>query len=213
MDSAESVKILLVEGVPGAGKSTLIGAMLRRYVADAVRVRGLLHLAQAHTYFPLSPDDPERERATRERNVAHLERILGVLTWLASSIADERARMFLCAIDTLHLTHCFRPGVLGWDDVRDFDRRLSMLGCRLLFLRATKETIRERAILERKDNEFITRYGRKYGDGLEAIHRYFVGEQEKMLALVGQSQMETLILEADDPASELSQRAFDFWMR
>ena len=213
MRSVESAKILLVEGVPGAGKSTLVGSLLRRYVAEAGRVRGLLHLTQAHTYFPLSPDEPDGARATREQNAAHLERILGVLTWLASSVADERARMFLCAIDTLHLTHCFRPGVLGWDDVREFDRRLSLLGCRLLFLRATKETVWERAILERKDNEFITRYGRQYGDGLEAIHQYFVDEQEKMLALAGRSEMETLILDCESPADELSKRAFDFWMR
>jgi hypothetical protein len=213
MGPTESTKILLVEGVPGAGKSTLIGSLLRRYVAETVRVRGLLHLTQAHTYFPLSPDEPEGVCATREQNAAHLGRVLEVLTWLASSNADGRARMFLCAIDTLHLTHCFRPGVLGWDDVRDFDRRLSRLGCGLLFLRATKETIWERAILGRKDNEFITRYGRKYGDGLEAIHRHFVDEQEKMLDLAGRSEMETLILDCEDPAEDLPQRAFDLWMR
>jgi MoxR-like ATPase len=42
------VHALLVEGVPGIGKSTVIDAMIRRHVAsaDKTRIRTLLHLSQ-----------------------------------------------------------------------------------------------------------------------------------------------------------------------
>ena len=208
----ESTRLLLVEGVPGIGKSTLINSLIRKYVGDAQRIRSLLHLTQAHTYHPLSPDEPA-SRQKPEQNLAHLEQILGLLDWMAASVARERRKMFFCVIDTLHITHCFRPGVIGWDDVSTFDRRLSQLGCKLVFLKATRDEIWERTILARKDNEFITYYSRKYGDSLESIHNYYVQEQEKMSAAVEKSAMEKLVISCDRPVSEMSEIVFDYWMR
>lgn len=212
MSLNDSTKILLVEGVPGTGKSTLIGSMIRRYVGGNKRIRSLLHLTQAHTYHPLSPDESERS-PTPAQNIAHLERILDLLHWMAAVVSDEQRKIFLCAIDTLHITHCFRPGVLSWADVEDFDRRIAALGCRLLFLRATEKTIWERTIRDRRDNEFITYYGKRYGDSLESIHQYYVQEQEKMLATLERSSLEKLILDAEDSISDISREAFDYWMK
>ena len=47
-------RLLLVEGVPGVGKSTLLDALLRAYVQQhpTGRLRALLHLTQAYTLGP-----------------------------------------------------------------------------------------------------------------------------------------------------------------
>jgi hypothetical protein len=186
--------------------------LIRKYVEDNRRLRSLLHLTQAHTYHPLSPDEPD-SNPTPEQNLAHLEKILDLLNWMAATVSDEQRKIFFCAIDTLHLTHCLRPGVLGWADVSEFDRRLARLGCKLVFLRASGQTIRERTIWSRKDNEFITYYGRKYGDSLDRIHQYFVREQEQMLALVEQSAMEKLLLDCDESVFDKSEEVFNYWVK
>jgi GTPase SAR1 family protein len=208
----DSSRLLLVEGVPGIGKSTLINSLIRKYVDDSRRIRSLLHLTQAHTYFPLSPDEFDSDLMP-EQNLAHLDQILNLLRWMVTSVSYERRKIFFCAIDTLHLTHCCRPGILCWDDVSEFDRRMAQLGCKIVFLRAAKKTIWERTIWSRKDNEFITYYGRKYGDSLESIHHYYVQEQERMLANLEQSTMEKLILDCDGAIWDASPKAFDFWMK
>jgi hypothetical protein len=212
MSINNSSRLLLVEGVAGIGKSTLISSLIRKYVKDNRRIRSLLHLTQAQTYHPLLPDEPDAS-PTPEQNLAHLEKILDLINWMASTVSDEQRKMFFCAIDTLHLTHCFRPGVLSWADVSEFDRRLARMGCRIVFLRASSQTILERTIWSRKDNEFITYYGRKYGDSLESIHQYFVREQERMLALLEQSAMEQLLIDCDEFVPDKSEEVFDFWVK
>lgn len=204
--------MLLVEGVAGIGKTTLINSLIRQFVDSNKRIRSSLHLTQAHTYHPLAPDEID-SKLSPEQNIAHLEQILSLLSWLVSSVSDEQRKIFFCTMDTFHITHCVRPGILSWNDVAKFDRRLHQLGCKLLFLRATEETIWERTVWGRRDNEFITYYGRKYGDCLESIHNYYVQEQEKMLAIAELSAMERLMIDCGRTIPDISQEAFDYWMK
>lgn len=217
MSLSRPTRILLVEGVPGTGKTSIINSLVRRYAENTVLIRSLLHLTQAHTYHPLSPDEPDGpdkidDALAAAQNLAHLERIFDLVSWMASLVSYEQRKVFLCTIDTLHITHCFRPGVLSWERVASFDRRLAGLGCKLLFLRATRETIWERTILGRKDNRFITHYGQRYGESLEEIHSYYAQEQESMLTLVERTRIETKILDCERSVADLSEEAFDYWM-
>jgi poly(hydroxyalkanoate) depolymerase family esterase len=132
-------RILLVEGVPGIGKSTLIDALVRRYVRDRPerKLRTLLHLTQAHTYGPLAADE-DRNTLTVEQNLAHLDRVCAMLEWHVGALTDERVPKFLAVVDTLHLTHCHQPGVVEWRDVADIDRRLAALGAKVATPRRTR---------------------------------------------------------------------------
>ncbi|MGZ6071994.1 MAG: hypothetical protein ACXWK8_12315, partial [Myxococcaceae bacterium] len=135
-------RVLLVEGVPGVGKSTLLDALLRRHVEDRPprQVRTFLHLTQAHTYGPLAPDE-DRGTLTPAAALAHLERVVGTLEWHVHALTAEHTPKLFALVDTLHLTQCHRPGVLGWTDVAPLDARLAALGCRLVFLRATSAVL------------------------------------------------------------------------
>ena len=208
-----SFRALLVEGTSGVGKSTLIDALLRRQVAAAParKIRTLVHLAQSHTYGPLAvPED--RGTLTVDENLRHLERIVSHLEWLHASVQEHSKPWCFVVIDTLHLTHCVRPGVVVWEDVAPFDQRLAARGCKLLFLQATAATLWERGIQPRLNEQFIREYARKFGATHEEIHKYFWGEQKTLLRLFARSSMPKLLLDNEDAPEAVLDRAFDFWI-
>jgi molybdopterin-guanine dinucleotide biosynthesis protein len=203
---------LIVEGTSGVGKSTLIDALLRRHAATAElqRIRTLVHLAQSHTYGPLALGENART-LTVKNNREHLERTVGMMEWLDRSVQEHTRAWCFAILDTLHLTHCVRPGVVKWHDVKDFDHRLAALGCKLLFLHAQPETIWERGIQSRKDEQFIREYSKKFGRNLEEIHQYFVREQNILAESFEQATMPKMMLETERPGHRNPETAYRFW--
>jgi hypothetical protein len=205
-------KALLVEGTSGVGKSTLIDALIRRHVesSNPRKIRTLVHLAQSHTYGPLAVPEDEGT-LTVDANLRHLERIVGIIEWLHASVQAHARPWCFVLIDALHLTHCVRPGVVKWSDVEPFDRRLSGVGCKLLFLQGTPATIWERGIKCRADQQFIQEYARKFGRTHEEIHQHFVREQEKLTELFSRSLMMRRLLKSDGALDNTLERALRFW--
>lgn len=209
---ATPFKALLVEGTSGVGKSTLIDALIRRHAVTASRrkIRSLIHLAQSHTYGPLAvPED--RGMLTGEDNLRHLERVVGAMEWFHACVQEHDKPWCFVVIDTLHLTHCVRPGLVEWSDVEPFDRRLAALGCKLLFLEAEPATIWERGIMPRINDQFILKYARKFGGSPAEIHDYFVKEQETLKKLFERSSMAKLLLRNETAPEIAREAAYSFW--
>jgi Cdc6-like AAA superfamily ATPase len=204
-------KAMLIEGTSGVGKSTLIDALIRRHVNSSAprKIRSLVHLAQSHTYGPLALHE-DQVTLTVEVNQRHHERIVSMIEWLHRSVQEHTKPWCFVLIDTLHLTHCVRPGVVRWKDVEAFDRRLAAVGCKLLFLQATPATIWERGIAPRIGEQFIREYARKFGETHEEIHHYFVREQETLQDLFSRSTMPKLLLQNDGDDNALDD-AYRFW--
>jgi thymidylate kinase len=210
---AAPFKALLIEGTSGAGKSTLIDALLRRHVASAQprKIRSVVHLAQSHTYGPLAvPED--KATLTVAENARHEDRIVNMLEWLHAGVLEHDKPWCFAVIDTFHLTHCVRPGVVKWKDVEAFDRRLAALGCKLLFLEVSPAAIWERGILARGNEQFILEYAKKFGRNREEIHQYFVSEQETLKNLFERSSMPKLLLGNQGAPEQAADAAYDFWM-
>lgn len=206
-------KALLVEGTSGVGKSSLVDALIRRHVewSKPRKIRTVVHLAQSHTYGPLAtPED--KGTLTVDDNLRHLERIVGMIEWLHASVQEHTRAWCFVLVDTLHLTHCVRPGVVKWNDVEPFDRRLAAVGCKLLFLQASAATIWERGIRPRADQQFIQEYARKFGRTNEEIHQHFVGEQEKLVELFSRSVMPKRLMRNDGAMGDVLEEAWGFWM-
>src|SRR5579872_4190508 len=115
---------LLIEGTHGAGKSTLIDALLRLHVkrSPVRKIRTVLHLTQSHTYGPLAAAEDDGS-LTVEQNLQHLNRIVSLLEWLEQSVRGQQRPSCFVLVDTLHLTHCVRPGVVSAPDVAAVDAR------------------------------------------------------------------------------------------
>jgi hypothetical protein len=205
-------RLLLVEGVPAMGKSTLLDRLVRRHVAEAGerQVRTLLHLTQAHTYGPLAPAE-DAGTLTRGDNLAHLERVIALLEWLAASVAAEATTKCFALVDTLHLTHCLRPGVLAWQDVDAFDRRLAAIGCKLLLLDADEALIHSRTLEARAGTSFLAYAQRRFATAASELAAHFLRERDAFRRLFAGSAMPKLTLPAGVPVDELAARAWDFW--
>jgi hypothetical protein len=203
---------LLVEGVPGIGKSTLIDALIRRHVysSEPRRVRSFLHLAQTHTYGPLAPAE-DGGTLTVSANLRLLERILETLEWLRADLRHSGKPCFVL-IDSLHLTHCVRPGVLTWAEAAPIDRRLAAIGCKLLLLTGTERTIWSRSIQARADSQFIREYARKFGGTPEEIHAHFVAEQAEFVRMLALSSLHKRTMANNEDIDSAVERAADFWL-
>jgi hypothetical protein len=204
-------KALLVEGTSGVGKSTLIDALIRVHTAAAAprKIRSLIHLAQSHTYGPLAvPED--NGSLTVDENVRHLDRIVGTLEWLHACVQEHTRPWCFVLIDALHLTHCVRPGVVQWSDVKPFDQRLATLGCKLAFLKISQDTLWERGIAPRVNDQFM-QYARKFGRSQEEIRRYFVNEQETLVQLFERSVMAKLLLNNEPALESTASKVHAFW--
>jgi len=208
----EPFNALLVEGTSGTGKSTLIDALIRRHTNSAKprKIRSLIHLAQSHTYGPLAPGEDAGTLTTRE-NQEHLERIVGMMEWLHASMQEHTTPWCFVILDTLHLTHCVRPGIVKWGDVKSCDERLAALRCKLLFLDVSPETLWQRGIQPRTNEQFLLQYARKFGRTHEEIHGYFVKEQESLGELFSRSVMPKLRINCDCSTEEVLEEAYGFW--
>ncbi len=206
-------KALLVEGIPGIGKSSLIDALIRQHVdgAEPRKIRTFVHLAQSHTHGPLAKAE-DVGTLTVYDNQQHIERIVSIIEWLHACVQDQTIPKCFVLIDCLHLTHCVRPGVVTWSDVAEFDRRLAALGCKLLFLRVSSEIVWDRSIMARADWSFIRVYAAKFGKTHEELHRYFQSEQGKITSMFEQSVMPKRVMQNDGRLADVLTEAERFWM-
>jgi GTPase SAR1 family protein len=206
-------KALLVEGTSGAGKSTLIDALIRRHIGASKprKIRSLIHLAQSHTYGPLAPLE-DRETLTVADNVRHLERIVGMLEWLHASVQEHQRPWCFVVIDTLHITHCVRPGMVKWADVAGIDERLAAIDCKLFLMTASAANIWKRGIEARRGSQFLEEYARKFGSSEEEIHQYFVREQETIGDLFSRSNLLKCQKSDEDTPEDIVNAVYKFWM-
>jgi hypothetical protein len=90
-----------------------------------------------------------------------IESSVGIGLQRAAKLLQMPFGMFPFAIRRVSKQNC----ILG---------RLAALGCKLLFLEASADSIWERGIVPRMNEQFIREYAQEFGRTHEEIHQYFV---------------------------------------
>lgn len=203
--------LLLLEGIPTSGKSTLIDTLIRDHVGRSPlrRIGTLVSLTQNHTGGPLVPAE-DAGVLTKAETVAHLEDVGRHVSWLVTAAARGGMPQPFIAIDTLHITHCARREP-EWQDVAPLDTALARLGGKLLLLRVSPETLWERLMEDQERAAFRDGYARRFGGSAEEICRYFLAEQERMQALYDASSMQKWVIDANRPMTEYLSQARAIW--
>jgi predicted AAA+ superfamily ATPase len=82
-------RIILIEGIPGTGKTTLINLLIKRYVTENEKIKTLFHLSQLHTYRPIVSDE-DNFYASKTETLNHLKKnyncLIGVFQWVIIKI-------------------------------------------------------------------------------------------------------------------------------
>ena len=131
--------------------------------------------------------------------------------WLHAGVQHPAHPSCYVLIDTLHLTHCLRPGVLEWCDVAEFDDRLAALGCKLLLLRGQTDVVRERSVDARWETSFVRDYAVRFGRTPDELHAYFLREQERFSDMFARSAMPKLERSNAGAENEVVDEANAFW--
>lgn len=189
------IQLLLLEGVCGAGKTTVCAALQELDCG-----REIVVLDQHFTYAPLVSQE-DAGTLDNAKNLAFLQQRIRVLSEMLSR---ECKRPRIVILDTFHITQHLRPGVLTIESFHRVDASLKALQCRASFLWVDEKTLMQRTIVGRRNTGF-ERYAQKFGKTEAEVHAHFCQEQNSMWELSrNESQLIEQRLDASRPPSVLA---------
>lgn len=214
--TTENLTGLILEGISGSGKTTIIKALLnsKRYLSRS-----------SISSVILSEHNTQRilEKKQRESGLVKTDN-LNLLNGHISYLSDLKSRleeMVWCRknqtkhivpflLERFHLTHVLHYKHIEWNDVKTIDSQLNSLNTKLCILTATSEELEER-IFDARDTQW-NNYIKRFGDTRDDILDHFLLEQERLLSLAKESTLRTLIINPSTRTlSDSVEKILDFW--
>lgn len=211
-----NISALILEGICGAGKTTIFRSLLQseRFVQKSFLSSIVLSEHQTQRVLErkeretgLTPDD---NVGLLDQHVSYLEAVqhrLNQMEWCRNNRTNMRVP---CVLERFHFTHVYHYPHMTWEHVQPIDHRLAELNCKVCLLTIPDELLRERIITNRDSGwrEYLSRYGKTD----EEILRYYAAQQQRLRGLCETSELETLVLDASGMrVDDTVNRVLDFW--
>lgn len=216
MNHSWNVAGLILEGVCGTGKSTILKSIIQseRFIHRSPLSSVILSEHQTQRVL----EQKEREKnLTRSDNISLLDQHVTYL----EKVHDRLEKMQWCnnnrsnmqlpfVLERFHFTHVCHYSHISWSDVSEIDARLAKLNCRVCFFKADDSTLEDRIISNR--DEGWRSYLSRIGSTTSEIIEHYSRQQKQMLALREKSALESQIIDTTDrPVDEVLQQVLDFW--
>ena len=207
---------LIIDGVSGTGKTTLLKSILRskRYVNRSFL--STIILSEHQTQRVLEAKE-QKEGLSQQDNLALLESHVGYLSGILGSLkqmpwsSNGRTNMRVTyLIERFHFTHVYHYAHMGWKDVTHIDSQLAALKCKLCLITAEPQIIVDRIMGGR--NPAWREYIRRFGEKPTNVADHFRAQQDSLLDLCKISTLESNIIDTSSAGVEESvEQVLDFW--
>lgn len=212
-DSKHPLKILILEGIPGAGKTSLYRAVKKNL--ERVHLDSFLFLSQVYTCRITEDSNinyikPQSETLF-DSYISFFEEIQTRFTGSKFLHHPHRSQFeFISLLETFHLTHWLHHGD---DFFHRIDERLFRLGAKILFLKVPENHIIERCVKSTKKlrSSNWLQYLQRYGNDETSIAEAFKKMQTALEAKLSDSALHSLVIDAIT-SSENIEIIFRFWL-
>lgn len=190
---------LILEGVTGAGKTTVLEGLLAHPKLDGLLAGGPL-LKEAQTFGELMAALRDRSKTDIDR-CGRLRRIVQKLAALAGEIGGPPGFLF----ERFHPSYyALMP---NWRLYAYMDEALARLGGKLVVLIYPEDQFRRR-VLAHSGGEGLVEWYRGESEALEALKR----SQDRRLELLSKTKLPALVVDtADERFEDAVRRVADFW--
>ena len=209
---------LLLEGISGTGKSTLLRALLESPRFRSGPDLSTIVLTEHQTQRILEKKERDTGLTVSDNlgllthHIAYLESLqnrLDTMDWCRTDAVGMRVRFVL---ERFHLTHVYHYAHISWDMVRSIDRRLGDLSCGLCLITADEHVLSDR-IFNNRDPEWMA-YIERFGSSKSEILHHFLKQQDQILNLASKSILRTTVIDTGKKdVNEIVSEILDDWSR
>ncbi len=220
MTNETNLSGLILEGIPGSGKSSVLKEILKNPKFQERNSESLLVLNEHQTQRVL--EQKERDGVLKKSDhtellnchLAYIQRINDSLEPIKWCEKNSKHHRFNFIFERFHFTHLYYYDYLEWDDFALIDTALGAIGTKLCVLLIDRDTIIRRVIGERKNNSNWMNYIKRYGATDVDIVNYFVDRQEQMLKYIYNSSLESVFINTNNTgAEETAEQICNFWLK
>ena len=207
---------LIIEGICGTGKSTLLKRISRHPVFTKKQFQSSIILTEHHTQRILEATEKTRS-LKKEDNLellnGHVEYLEKINSGLEKMDWRERNRINhqICYLfERFHFTHVSHYDHMQWDFVKKLDERLSLINCKVVILKMSPESMKTR-IIEERDAGWL-KYLSRYGNTDDEIVTYFIKQQNELLKMSQKTKMPVLLIDTTEKEKvDLVENVIKFW--